>query len=115
MMYLVLRYIHGKGQDVLSRTYRKWFHVLRWREAYRRGSTGLSIFKMEGHPRMLLKIKDHRKFSWGYPRILFKIKCLAVLTHYLTEDKWLDNTFRRSHPRVVAVVFIPNKTGMFKK
>jgi len=70
----------------------KWFHVLRWREAYRRGSTGLNIFKMEGHPRMLLKIKDDRKFSWGYPRILFKIKCLAVLTHYLTENKWLDNT-----------------------
>jgi len=47
---------------------------------------------MKGHPRMLLKIKDHRKFSWGYPRMLFKIKCLAVLTDYLTENKWLDDT-----------------------
>ena len=41
---------------------------------------------------MLLKIKDDRKFSWGYPRILFKIKCLAVLTDYLTENKRLGGT-----------------------
>jgi hypothetical protein len=47
---------------------------------------------MKGHPRMLLKIKDHRKLSWGYPRMLFKIRCLAVPTHYLTDNKWLDDT-----------------------
>ena len=64
---------------------------MRQREALG-GKHRLTLPKMKGHPRMLLKIKDHRKFSWGYPRMLFKIKCLAVLTDYLTENKWLDDT-----------------------
>ena len=56
------------------------------------GKHRLTLPKMKGHPRMLLKINDHRKFSWGYPRMLFKIRCLAVPTHYLTDNKWLDDT-----------------------
>ena len=56
------------------------------------GKHRLTLPKMKGHPRMLLKINDHRKFSWRHPRMLFKIRCLAVLTDYLTENKRLGGT-----------------------
>ena len=64
---------------------------------------------------MLLKIKDHRKFSWGYPRILFKTKCLAVLTHYLTENKWLGNTRLEIAPEGSCVGFLQTKPECVRK